>query len=174
MTFVLGILLATLVVFFILHPLVTGRSAPMDRSEDELTEAQHRKRIALFALRDVEYDYHAGKLDEDDYRKMKREIASEALEALAEEEQEWAARQGRQAAEAEKKAATNGRVTASPGDSAVEEEIRALRNSLKEGLICRECGQPNPVGSRFCSACGSALAAPASTAPASSPAGGSS
>ncbi|TVR64475.1 MAG: c-type cytochrome biogenesis protein CcmI [Gemmatimonadales bacterium] len=171
MTFIVGIVLATLVVFWVLFPLVSGRSAPMERDEEELTEAQHRKRIALFALRDVEYDFHAGKLDEDDYRKMKREIASEALEALAEEEQEWAARQGRRAAEAERKAGSNGRVSASVGDSAVEEEIRALRSSLKGGIICRECGHPNPAGSRFCSACGSALAAAPPAAPSGSPSG---
>ncbi len=173
MTFIVGIILATLVVFWVLFPLVSGRSAPMDRDEEELTEAQHRKRMALFALRDVEYDFHAGKLDEEDYRKMKREIASEALEALAEEEREWAARQGRRAAEAERKAVSNGRVEVPSGDSAVEKEIRELRNSLKEGLICRECGHPNPAGSRFCSACGSALAAAPPVAPSGSPAGSS-
>ncbi len=133
-----GVGLALLVVAWILHPLVTGRSAPMHRDDDELTDVQHRKRIALLALRDVEYDHHAGKLDEADYLAMKRKISAEALSALDEEE----------------RALSPG----SPESLDVEAEIRALRATLREGAVCQECGNPNAAGSRFCGACGAALA----------------
>lgn len=150
----LGIVLATAVVFWILHPVVAGLQAPMERDDEELTEAQHRKRVALLALRDVEYDFHAGKLDEADYRAMKREISTEALNALDAEAEEWAAREGRRAAQAD--AGADGVDRAQ-----VEAEIEALRNRLREGAICRECGHPNPRGSRFCGECGGALPATA-------------
>lgn len=142
---VVGMVMATAVVAWILHPVVSGRSAPMGRDDEELTEAQHRKRTALYALRDVEYDYHAGKLDEADYQAMKREISAEALAALDAEEWEWAQREGRRAAVADEE------------DDQVEAEIAQLRASLREGAICRECGHPNRPGSRFCSECGGAF-----------------
>jgi len=160
MGFFLGIVLATLVVFWVLYPVVAGKEAPMERDDEELTEAQHRKRVALFALRDVEYDYHAGKLDEEDYLKMKREISSEALEALDAEEAEWAEREGRKAAlAAARELADPDAGDVEDRDSGVEDEIQALRDSLREGVVCRECGQPSPRGSRFCGECGSALRA---------------
>jgi hypothetical protein len=136
---VLALLLAGGAVFLVLHPLLTGTSAPMERDDDELTEAQHRKRIALLALRDVEYDYHAGKLDDEDYRAQKAKLSAEALEAMdLELSGDEEARGSRARAE-------------------VEEEIAQLRQSLREGAVCGECGEPNPRGARFCGGCGSAL-----------------
>lgn len=147
-----AILLAVAAVFFVLYPVLSGREASMEREDDELTDAQHRKNVALLALRDVEYDYHAGKLDEADYQALKQEIASEALEALDAEEAEWvakqAARQAREGAGAEGDAEV-------PED--VEAEIAALRASIREGTVCPQCGHPNPRGSRFCADCGAAL-----------------
>lgn len=153
----MGVVLATAVVAWVLHPLVAGQEAPLERGDDELTEAQHRKRMALFALRDVEYDYHAGKLDEEDYRKMKRQVSSEALAALDEEEKEWAAREGRRAVEAPGSGSASGADAADARAREIEEEIAALRVSLREGSVCRECGHPNPRAYRFCSECGGAL-----------------
>jgi len=145
-----AVLLALAVVVFVLYPVVFGQSAPMDREDDELTEAQHRKKIALLALRDVEYDYLAGKLDEPDYRKLKQEIASEALEAIDTEEAEWVARDA--LARAEGRPSESAEVSA-----ALEAEIAALRASIREGIVCSQCGHPNASGSRFCADCGSAL-----------------
>jgi hypothetical protein len=88
------------VVFLILQPLLTGESAPMGRADDELTDAQHRKRIALLGLRDVEYDFHAGKLDEEDYRSQKAKLSSEALEAMDRELEETRTRGARSEARA--------------------------------------------------------------------------
>jgi hypothetical protein len=155
MELILGIALATLAVAWVLHPVIAGVGAPMERDDDEMTDAQHRKRVALLALRDVEYDYHAGKLDERDYRAMKSEISAEALEALDEEERQWAAGEGADAARRDE-------ATASSSGSAedVEGEIASLRAALRQGAVCRECGRPNPRGSRFCGRCGSALRPP--------------
>jgi len=149
-----AVLLAIAVVFFVLFPVVVGESAPMDRDEAELTETQHRKRIALLALRDVEYDFHAGKLDETDYRRLKQEIAAEALEALDSEEAEWAARESARAGD---RATAAGEGVPTSGSDPIEAEIAALRASIREGMICPHCGHPNPRGSRFCGDCGSAL-----------------
>jgi ribosomal protein L40E len=149
---VAGIGLAVLVVAWVLYPVIAGVSAPMGRDDEEVTETQHRKRMALLALRDVEYDFHSGKLDESDYRTMKARISSEALAALEDEEREWEAREGG--------GSGTGQGASAGEPSSVELEIAALRASLREGAVCRECGEPNPPGSRYCGSCGSALPKP--------------
>lgn len=134
-----AIALAGCTVLFVLHPLLTGRSASMAEDHHELTEAQHRKRIALLGLRDVEYDFLSGKLDDSDYRSLKTGLAAEALEAMESETRELR---------------ESGGGVLSPE---VEDEIEALRRSLREGAICHQCGEPNPPGSRFCGECGTRL-----------------
>jgi cytochrome c-type biogenesis protein CcmI len=147
-----AVLLAIAVVFFVLYPVVAGKEAPTAPEDERLTEAQHRRRIALFSLRDVEYDYLSGKLDEPDYRQMKSELSREALAALDHEESEWRAGE----------AVRMGPDAASPSEApglpgGLEDEIATLRASIRDGMVCPQCGHPNPQGSRFCGDCGSAM-----------------
>jgi cytochrome c-type biogenesis protein CcmI len=141
-----AIFLALAAVFFVLYPILAGREASLEQDDQELTDAQHRKNQALMALRDVEYDFHAGKLDREDYVNLKREISAEALQAIDEEEAEWLAREA---------AKEFGGALRVPDD--VEAEIAALRTSIREGVVCPQCAHPNPRGSKFCGDCGAAL-----------------
>lgn len=147
-----AVLLAIAVVFFVLQPVVTGREAPTDPEDERLSEAQHRRRIALLSLRDVEYDYLSGKLDETDYREMKRELSKEALAALDAEESEW--QSGAPAIVGAGPDPVGARRGAPDG---LEDEIAALRASIRDGMVCPQCGHPNPQGSRFCGDCGSVM-----------------
>ena len=137
--FIGAALVAAAVVLFIVQPVAKGLHASLERDEDELTETEARKRVALLALRDVEYDYLAGKLDEEDYRSLKGELTAEALAALEADEN---ARSG----------------SLSGGAAAtLEAEIAEARTSLRSGVVCSECGFANEPRSRFCSSCGHAL-----------------
>jgi len=132
-------LIVAAVLLFIMQPVVRGLHASLEREDDELTETEARKRVALLALRDVEYDYLAGKLDEEDYRSLKSELTAEALAAL----------------EADEAARANG--TGGAEDD-IEAEIARVREGLKSGVACPDCGFMNEQGSRFCSSCGHQLA----------------
>ena len=137
----LGAILVTVVaVVYVLYPLITGAQAPLERLEEEPTEAEMRKTVALKALRDVEYERAMGKLDEGDYESLKAELSSEALAAL----------------EAEEETAVAG----GAGDPALEGEIEAARVRLRAGSACTACGEANEAGSRFCAHCGQPLASP--------------
>jgi len=139
-TLYVGVALVTAaVVLFLLQPVIKGIHASLERADDELTETEARKRVALLALRDVEYDFLAGKLDEHDYRSLKSELTAEALAALEADE-----------------AAKNG--SGSGADDALEAEISRMRREIRAGPACPECSYANADGSRFCSACGHALA----------------
>ena len=141
MTLYLGVaLVAGAVVIFIMQPVVKGLHASLDREDDELTETEARKRVALLALRDVEYDFLAGKLDEDDYRSIKGDLTAEALAALEADE-----------------AAKEGAAGQSGGADGIEGEIARLRANFSDESSCPACAYANQNGSRFCSACGQAL-----------------
>lgn len=128
-----ALVLVLAVVGFIIQPVLQGRWASLDQQDDEMTEAEARRRVSLLALRDAEYDYETGKLDEADYKAMKRQLSAEALAALKALEE-------------------------SDEPDVLEAEIAAVRNELAGVGRCPACRHRNPVGSRFCGACGTTLA----------------
>jgi len=140
-----AILLVGICVFLILQPIITGAEAPMWASSEEPTEAQFKKRVSLLQLRDAEYEFAMGKLGEEDYEALRKELSAEALEAIRAEEMEA---KGLSSAEY------------AVGSADIEEEIAQVRLRLSGGVFCSECGHPNPAGSRFCSECGTPLRIP--------------
>ncbi|GMR12475.1 MAG: hypothetical protein BMS9Abin29_0664 [Gemmatimonadota bacterium] len=141
------------VILFILLPVIRGGRASLERSEDELTESEAKKRVSLLALRDVEYDFATGKLDEGDYKDLKREISREALSALREVEAEGDRRLRRAKGSADEEA------------GGIEAEIAAVREGLRRGTTCHTCGHSNADGSRFCAGCGAQLPGAVEPAP---------
>ena len=84
MSLLLGALLVALLgAAWVIYPLVFGCWGLMgDVVPAEVVEREARKRVALAALKDVEYDRVSGKLDEADYRAVRSKLEMEALEAL--------------------------------------------------------------------------------------------
>jgi hypothetical protein len=138
MALVGALILVVAVVGFILQPVLRGQFASLEQQDDEMTEAEARRRVSLLALRDAEYDYETGKLDREDYLAMKRQLSAEALAALA--------------------ALEEGESPPPAGEAQLEAEIAAARSLLEGGVRCATCAHRNPLGSRFCGACGSPLA----------------
>jgi len=140
-TLAVGMLVILGVAVIVLEPIIRGRAASLERTTDEMSEAEATRRVRLLALRDAEYDFQMGKLTEEDYRSLHAELAAEALEAM-------------QAVEAEQASP----VALPPQDrDAVEAEVAAMREGLREGTTCGACGHGNRPGSRFCGSCGEAL-----------------
>ena len=138
-----GVLLAAGVVLFILEPVFSGRSAPLYSGDDDYDDAAARRRVALTALRDLEYDRATGKLDSRDYQQLKAELSREALGHL----------------EREDGAGARGDPAVERASRDLEEEIAQLRSALREGMLCASCEHLNGVGAQFCGRCGGALSA---------------
>ena len=48
-----------------------------------MVDADARRRVALASLKEVEYDRVSGKLDDQDYRRLKAQLEREALAAIS-------------------------------------------------------------------------------------------
>ena len=80
---VFSMLLALLAAAFVVRPLVARRDALLvDLAPGAVLDAEARRRVALVALKELEYDYLGGKLDDADYRAQKERLSVEALAAM--------------------------------------------------------------------------------------------
>ena len=78
-----SLLLALLAAAFVVRPLVARRDALLvDLAPGAVLDAEARRRVALVALKELEYDYLGGKLDAADYRAQKERLSVEALAAM--------------------------------------------------------------------------------------------
>lgn len=123
-------LLATLVAGLVVRPVVARRTAILaDAAPGSLLDAEARRRSTLAALKDLEYDYLGGKLDQADYLAQRDRLSYEALAAI-------------RAAEA---------AQADAGVGVVDGIVAAGER------ITHACGFVNPPASRFCAGCGKRL-----------------
>ena len=70
---------------FVLAPIVLRTAAPMTDGSDvemQIRELEAMRDVAYETLRDVEFDYHAGKIGEADYRSMTERYTQEAAGLL--------------------------------------------------------------------------------------------
>lgn len=141
-----GLLLGAGVLLFVLEPVFSGKSAPMYDGDDVFDEGAARRRVALTALRDLEYDRATGKLDEDDYGQLRTELSREALEHLGDEGGGKGGGRGADGGRGPDRASRE-----------LEEEIAELRRAIREGMQCSACEHLNRLGARYCARCGEGL-----------------
>jgi len=141
------------VILFVMLPVLRGDWASMERSDDEITDLDARKQAALRGLRDAEYDYRSGKLDQADYQILKSDLARQALEAMQEGGAAGdPANDGAPAVAGAKPAKSS----PDPVES-LEAEIARVRKGIGQGRTCPGCGHLNVKKSRFCTGCGVSL-----------------
>ncbi len=140
------------VILFVMLPVLRGDWATLVSPDDEITEAEARKQAALRGLRDAEYDFRSGKLDQTDYQALKSDLAREALEAMDEESAAVPAGDGGTPTDAASKPPKSA-APAHNGDE-IEAEIARVRKGMAEGRTCPACGHLNVKKSRFCTGCG--------------------
>ena len=68
---------------FVIRPLAARRDALLvDVASGAVLDAEARRRVALTSLKELDYDYLGGKLDDADYRAQKERLSLEALAAM--------------------------------------------------------------------------------------------
>lgn len=119
---------AAIIVYPLFRRSETGAVMPTPQA------APARTRLALAAIKELEFDYATGKIDDDDYRALRARYDARAVDALEHPEPRNAGPQP----------------TTEDVSAQLEAEIRAARGRR----FCTNCGGPLPKTARFCPACG--------------------
>ena len=81
--FLLGLVIAAAASVWVVQPIVARRAALLaEAAPGAVQDADARARVAVAAVKELEYEYIAGNLDADDYRMLKRRLSAEAVQAL--------------------------------------------------------------------------------------------
>ncbi len=151
---IIGIVVALAAVALVLAPIVwPERVRPAVAVEPDEDPREHRKDLALAALKEIEFDRATGKLDEGDYARMKAAYTAEAVAAIRDAD----AAAAPEAAVPQEPALAAALVPAgaAPGADAAEALIAAKRKAAKSGRkFCSECGAELEGTGRFCVECG--------------------
>jgi hypothetical protein len=81
----LAVAIVTLVAWFVTAPLRDRPSAEPDRDterEGELADLEARKEAKYRQIRDAEADHASGKLSDEDFQRLDRELRGEAIDIL--------------------------------------------------------------------------------------------
>ena len=79
----LAVAIVTLVAWFVTEPLRGRRSETVDHSaEADLADLEARKEAKYRQIRDAEADHASGKLSDEDFKRLDRELRGEAVDIL--------------------------------------------------------------------------------------------
>ncbi|MDH3602473.1 MAG: zinc ribbon domain-containing protein [Candidatus Tectomicrobia bacterium] len=143
------VLIAAGLVIFIGEPLVRRHphetlDSAQDREVDQLTL---QKETLYMAIRDLDFDYHTGKVDEQDFTELRSRLENEAIAILRDLD----------------------KIDPFAGlDDELECQIAALRQTrsatavaalsdLSAPSVCTHCGTPLQGDENFCAVCGHSL-----------------
>lgn len=155
-----ALLLGALSAGWVVLPMIRRRMAAVgDPLAGGVIDADARKRVALASLSEIEYDRIGGKLDDEDYHRLRAQLEREALLAI-------------EAADAATGSAVAGASAVAPLTSAPPRIVNPAAASSGSApapaaadrtrdepafTVTHACGFVNPPGSRFCSGCGARL-----------------
>ena len=149
--YIAAILIVAAVALFVAAPLSGGflRRRRSTSRELDFERLEHERGLAVQGLRELEFDHEMGKLEEIDYRNLKRSLEDRALSAMtAIERLRGAPRLARvQAAQR----------PSTPGPAPAPRSAGASRGALPTVSYCPQCGAPIAEGHKFCTGCGTSL-----------------
>jgi len=174
-TVILGLILSLAAIAWVVWPLLNRAPAPVLVEDDRLTDLLSRKDAVVTAIRDLEFDYRVGKLDEADYQlydaRLRRQAvaliqqieqlapASTGLDATVEQEvlQRRRVVDGRQVGAAASPAV----VAVAPAAvvAGVNGSVKPTANGVAPAKFCTNCGAAIESQYRFCASCGSPVQA---------------
>ncbi len=180
-------LLSLAALAYVVWPLVSSRSAPLVVEDDRLTALIGRKDAVMVAIKDLEFDYHTGKLGDEDYARLDERLRRQAIGLMQQVEKlapESAVMDERLEAEiARLRKTRDGAGMAAPPAAAspaaaptvapvtapfvapappVAAESASVQD---EGpRFCTTCGHPMQPAHKFCANCGTPVAAMAAAA----------
>jgi membrane protease subunit (stomatin/prohibitin family) len=136
----ISLLIAVGMAFFVVAPLLSlggagAGSLPVDVTL--LGDLKRRRLVVYENLKDLEFEYQAGKIASDDYQSLRSNYMGEAAALMA---------------------ATQEAEHLKESEAMIEREVAARRAHRKaqpvEDYTCPACGFENPLPVKFCGECG--------------------
>lgn len=149
LAFFLGPLLAIAALVYLFWPVAFEKTSAAD-VEDTIISARDRQELLdkkatlLAAIKDMEFDFRLGKINEEDYAELVEDYKQQAADVLGRLEHEGDELEALIAAARERIRDV--------------ERSRATESSDPTTVECPSCGIENPSQAHFCMSCGSALA----------------
>lgn len=148
-----AILIVAAVALFVAAPLSGGfpRRRRATSRELDAERLEHERGLAVQGLLELEFDHEMGKLDELDYRNLKKALEDRALAAMS---------------AIERARAAAGLTRAGGRGAPMRLATRAVRLGARAGAtvaspptvnFCPQCGVRAGAGHNFCAACGTGL-----------------
>lgn len=139
----IAIFIAAGLAIYVAAPLLSAETAGGGTLPIDVTPAADlkRRRLVIYEnLQDLEFEYKAGKISDEDYQGLRQNYLAEAAQLMLNSQ------------EAEK---------LSESEALIEREVaerRARRKTqAEEDYVCPECGFENPLPVKFCGECGAKL-----------------
>ncbi|MCB9115389.1 MAG: zinc ribbon domain-containing protein [Caldilinea sp.] len=179
----IALLLSVVAIVAVVWPLLKKGPTPVLVEDDRLTELLLRKEQVLVQIKELEFDYRVGKLDEEDYQRFDERLRRQAVGLIQQIEQvapESAGLDATLESEIQKRRMVKPEEsTPAPAvDAGIEAEIASRRrvaaatpvqpaaaNGAAEDAprFCTECGSRVAAQHKFCASCGAPLAELATT-----------
>jgi zinc-ribbon domain len=158
--YIAAILIVAAVALFVAAPLSGGflRRRRSTNRELDFERLEHDRGLAVQGLRELEFDHEMGKLEEVDYRDLKRSLEDRALAAMTAIERLRGAPRLARVQAAQRPSAPR---AAADRPAPTPRSADASRGSQPIVNYCPQCGAPIAEGHKFCTGCGASLSADA-------------
>ena len=123
---IVGLVLLTAGLFFVMKPF-NAESRPRPAKAVAHAKPAEGRMAALSALRDLDFDFHLGKVSEEDYPSLRARLVAEAAKYVELEKEE---------------------------DDRIEALIRTRKTDIAGERVCIGCGEKLESSTRFCPHCG--------------------
>lgn len=159
----IALLISAIAILAVAWPLLKKGPAPVLVEDDRLMELLHRKDQVLVSIKELEFDYHVGKLSEEDYQLYDQRLRRQAIGLIQQIEKVAPESAGLDASLENKilrqRQVVDGATKAvKPAvDTGIEVEIARRRQTLQPAAPV--VPQTNGNSVRFCTNCGSQIAA---------------
>jgi hypothetical protein len=175
--FLIALVLSLAALAYVVWPLLKPGPAPVIVEDDRLTELLGRKDAVMMAIKELEFDYHVGKLSEEDYQLYDQRLRRQAMGLLQQIEQVAPMSSGLDAAlEAEiarrrrvvetiaaptirQPAAPAVPVAAGPVAASAGGAVPINGHGTPKPRFCTNCGNRIEVNHKFCANCGTPVGA---------------
>jgi hypothetical protein len=172
LTVILAALISLVAIYYAVAPLLENGRAAVLVDDDKLVELLGRKDATLQAIKDLEFDYHVGKMSEEDFQRLDQRLRRQAIgllqqiekvapdSATLDQQLEAIIAQFRQTTVAPVATTPAAKVQVGPTVAPVPAAIAAPVAAPSAMRFCTQCGKPVEPTHKFCAHCGTPIAQP--------------